>query len=127
MPPRIGNAFLYAPIASVPVMWVSAVVWDQSVNGTSAATPAWEWLAYVLFFGVPLNYIALVLLGIPATYLLVKRRISAAGFLLIGSAASALSSWVFPGWRLHPAWALIGALVGAWNAGLVWRAARRRA
>ena len=121
MPTRIGHAFLYAPITAVPLMWISALVWDRSVSG-SDATAAWEWLAYAVLFGVPLNYATLVLFGIPATYILVKRRVSLGGFVLIGATAGALASWVFPGWRLHEAWALIGALVGAWNAGVIWKA-----
>ena len=120
MPPEVGNAFLYAPWVAAPVMWMGGVLWDRSVTPESSTSVA-EWLAYTIMFGVPLNYAALVLFGLPACYLLLRRPLNLAVFVLVGVTAGSLTSWIWPSWRLHIGWAVIGAVNGL----IVWRAAKR--
>lgn len=124
MPRPVGDAFVYTPLSAVPLMWLSAVLWDRSVN-VGSTTPIIEWLGYSVVFGLPLNYAALVILGIPAVRFLLRIGAQLPVFAVVGVLLGALTASIWPGWRLHAGWVLIGSAVGWWNGLLIGRAAGR--
>jgi hypothetical protein len=124
MPKEVGAAFLYAPWVAAPIMWLGSVLLYHSILGLDGMAVL-EWLGYVLVLGVPLNYAALVVLGIPACYVLLRRQTKLSSYVLVGAAAGALTSWLWPGWNLHGGWAMIGMVVGVVNGLVIGRAAER--
>jgi hypothetical protein len=124
MPPEVGNAFLYTPLTAIPLMLVSTVAWDYWTNGIYHSSVGF-WLGSTILLGVPLNYAALILIGIPACRVLLRRQsVSAESFVLVGSLSGFVVAFVWPFW-LNPAWMVIGILVGSWNGGIIGRAATR--
>src|SRR5690606_33572559 len=117
-----------APLSAIPLIWISTFLWHSSANGATLES-AGMWLVSTVALGVPINYGALVVLGIPACRVLSHLRVTSPTiFILVGTTAGFVVASIWPRWD-SMGWSMIGALVGFWNGAVIWRAtdqARRR-